>query len=351
VKGSLAGINEIERSLTIEDCYNLRQTGWGDYSDLRSFSIASQDIEYYNNGARVSEDYAMRFLKRGASTVYVAFDDNYAGERVKKISFRADRDQELPADTVVNSDGAGSFEILSAGKVATDSGTIVRRHGRLVDGSVIMSADYAHVVLNGEGRAAVVDIYDAPDVSGISIARGRIFSIDEGKSFKVSSMSILSGNEWVYTPVQREFTIDHDTIFLDENGYAERDAFMDYTDETDLDKVYNIVYDGARAVYVIDSGYARNYVTGTVYAAGEADLSLNDAKYYNTTTGAWVSVSNTNAIMTVTVQPNTIVGKGNAIVPAGSIAVGDKVRVLCVTLPDPVLSGASVEGTIILVEK
>lgn len=352
VKGELSGINDVQGQLVLKNSYALDKTGWSGYKNLTTYSLSGKDIEYYYNAKRISLDYAKQYFKRSDATVYVALENNYMGDRVRKVTFRIERDETLQPDTIIYSSGAGDFGILSHGQnINADTGTIVRRHGRLVDPQDIMSSDYAYVVLNGNNKAAVVDIIEAPGTSGIMVARGRVQSVKEGNSFKVQSMSVLSGNEWIYTPVQREFSIDHNTLFIDADGIADSSKFIGYTDATVVDKVYNIIADGSRAAYVVDSPYCTKGVKGTVYKLEAGTVYLKDAYYYNDDTGKWKVVSNRDATISVAILNETIIAKNNKIMTQAALETGDQIRVMTNSLPDPVSSGTQVDGYIIIVEK
>ncbi len=352
VKGQLTGLNPIQKQLEIKNAQSLGKAGWGNYKNLQKFSISAPDIEYYQDGNRISLDFAMQYLKRADGEVYLALENSVTGERVRKVTFRTGRDELLNPDTVISADGSGSFS-LTGGYVATDNGTIVRRHGRLVDGQNIMAPDYAFVSLNGAGKAAVVDIVDPPDTSGVIIARGRIMSVNDGQSFKVHSMSVLTGNEWAFTPVQREFTIDYDTLFLDTEGYVDRNKFIGYTQDSVVDKVYYFVTDGTKATHVVDAPYAVNMISGVIYENSADSLNLKDATYYTPKTGKWTTVSTKDAtasVATDALNTNCIIVKNNKVVLPNALQVGDRIRVLTEALP-PVAPGMEVTPAIILVDK
>ncbi len=352
VKGQLAGINAVQNQLQIQNAQTLTGTAWMNYKELQQFSIAAKDIEYYLDGKRITLDYAARNLKRASGEVYVALENSFTGERVRKVTFRSGRDTLLAPDTVVNSNNIDKFSfVTNTAGITTDIGTIVRRYGRLVDGKDIMTADYALVSLNGNNAAAIVDIYDAPGVSGVMIARGRVLSVDEGKSFKVQSMSILSGNNsWNYTPIAREFTIDYNSIFLDENGYYPYETFLGYTENTAIDQVYNIVVDGTRAARVVKAPYPKDAMRGTIYANANGTLSLKTTTYLDPA-GKWLSTSVTNATSTVTIPANAIVVKNNNVIPASELQINDQVRILTDKLPEKITSAEPINGYVVLVEK
>lgn len=351
IKGQLAGIEPVQNKLIVQNAQTLTKTGWGNYQTLQQFSINNKDIEYYYQGQRISLDYAQRYLKRSDGEVYIALENSASGERIKKITFRNGRDELLQPETVLASDGNGKFTTLSKSNIVTDSGTIVRRHGRLVDGNGILASDYIKASLNGGLTAAVVDITDAPDTSGILIARARVLSINEGKSFKAQSMSVLSGNSWVYTPVQREFTIDYNTLFFNGDGIVSSDTFIDYTAESVKDKAFNVVYDGSKALRIIEAPYARETVTGTIYEVSGDTVSIKDAKYYDRATGRWNTVSNVNSVLKITINANNaIIGKNNGLISVSGLEKGDLLKVMTDELPAKVIPESNIKGYIVFVE-
>lgn len=352
VKGKLVGFNPIQNKINLQDAQRLTESGWSGYRQIEQFDIAGQNIEYYYDGQPVTLSYVKTYLSHTDASVYLALENNYAGEKIRMVTFRSSRDELLKADTVLTADGNGGFNLLSnAEAIATDAGTIVRRNGRLVDGRQIIAPDYAVVSLNGLNTAAVVDITPAPATAGVMIARGRIYSVDQGRSFKVQSMSLFGGQSWSYTPIQREFSIDNNTLFMTAAGLTAIDEFIDYTDASVMDKVYNIVIDGGRAARVIDSPYVTQAVRGTIYAIDGNTVSLKDVYTYNTRNGRWSLISNRNATGTVTVPSHAVLVDRNQVVGTNALKVGQQIKVMTDTLPENITSGLSVTGYIILVER
>ncbi|MCL2565995.1 MAG: S-layer homology domain-containing protein [Defluviitaleaceae bacterium] len=359
VRGQLAGLEPMQRQMMVQNAQTLEGNGWSNFQNIMPISIAANDIEYFHNGNRISLDYAQRFLRRADGDVYIALENSPQGARARQVTFRDGRDELLPSDTIMHSTGTGSFSILSMpGDITTDAGTIVRRHGRLVPHGTILPSDYAVVSLNGGSRAAVVDIMSAPDVSGVNIARGRVQSVDEGRSFTVQSMSILTGNNWTFTPVQREFTIDHNTMFIRADGSISMalQAFMGFTDASILDDVFTIVYEGSRATRIIEAPFARQAVRGTIFTIGTNDegdrvAHIRNAEHLNPQNGTWHSISIRDATMTVTIPTNTAVARNNAVDTGQQLVVGDSIRVLTNTLPATMQTGVNVNGYLVFVDR
>lgn len=357
-KAQLLGINPTQNQLTLKNVQTLNEDGWSDYQQVKSLNLNnSQEVEYYYNNKRVSLDFAVSRLKNGYET-YVATQTAFGGEKAVKVTFRDSRDQLLSKDNIIYSDGNGNIGISNKSNISTDEGTIVVRHGRLTDGINIMVPDYATISLNGENKAAIVKIEDTPNTSGLMVQRGRIKSIDEGKSFTVQSEAILNDMKWSYTPIQRVFTIDYETQFYNADGWVEPNQFIDYTDQTSVDKVYTIITDGDRALQVIDSPYTRNGIRGTIYAVEAGDngntvVKLKDSYIYlaDQKTGAWTSISNKNTALNITIPNNYVIIKNNKSVGISELKVGNQIRVMTDVLNEKPTEADTINGYITFVEK
>jgi hypothetical protein len=352
----LAGINAIQNVLILEHAQNLSQVGWVNFTGLSQFSIAGNSIVYYYNNRRITRDEALRLFGRDTSaTVYVALENHFAGTRVSMVSFRTQREERLPADTIIGADGTGRFWLSGhTNAIDTDNGTIVRRHGRLVSGMDVLPGDYAAVVLNGAGTAAVIDITPRPDTSGLQIMRARITRVWDGESFRVASMSQLFGTNWVFTPLQREFTIDTRTIFMPYGSYN-LNTFITYTDASIYDQVFTIVTDGARASHIIAHPFANRAVRGTLVSdvnAGAASFMLRDVAVQDPVTNRWRPLSAINNTMTVFLDNTTLIGRNNEIVQRGLLQAGDQLLILSeeITIAPGEATPGNTHARIILVE-
>jgi hypothetical protein len=275
----------------------------------------------------------------------------------------------------------GGFTMLSNdGNIVYDAGTIVRRNGRLVEGSHIRGADYAVVSLNGHNTAAVVDITPAPATSGVQIVRGLVYSVDQGRSYRVQSIQTFTGFEWQYAPIQREFSIDVNTLFINETGgVTSINDFIDYTPDSVVNNLYTVVVDGGRAARVIDMPFmneSRNAsaarrmmpIRGTIYEIGGNTVSLRDAHFFDSRRGwvpvpspvhnrafdertrTWENVSDRPS-GSVDIQANSIVIDRNQVVSTGSLQVGQQIQVMTLPWIDNINSEFSAEGYIVLVER
>lgn len=352
IKGELGSINTLQNKVSIQNAYTLTKDGWTDYKDVLQLSIANNDIEYYYENSKVSLDYFNQYLKRGSGEVYIALENSYSGDVISKITYRNSRDELLDSDLVTNTNGVGTISIPSySSNITIDDGTIIRKNGRIISANSIDIYDYARISLNSSGKAAIIDIYDEPITSGVLVARGRVTSIDENKSFTVSSISLLSGNSWIYSPVEREFSIDANTYFITSEGIKRISEFIGYSDESSIGQVFTIIYDGTKATHIIESPYANKVMSGTVYSVDidNSEVSVKNGSYFNSSS-IWTSISNVNSAFTIDIETNTIVIKNNKVTDITALETGDNIRVFTEILPSEITGGVSVTGRIIFVD-
>jgi len=348
LKGQLAGINPTQNQLLVQNVQTLTKTGWTNYKQTANFNLTGRDIEYYHNGKQISLDYALKYFKRSDGEVYIALENNYAGEKVRKVTFRFGRDELLGADTVLYSDGNGNFSVMSnAGdNISTDAGTIVRRYGRLVDGAGIAIPDYAVVSLNGGNNAAVVDIADAPTNAGVQIYRGQVLSVDEGKTFDALLQRQLvpfwaNYKQWNQMFLNNKvYDIDYNTKFLTPTGLLSYDKFIDYQSAVAGDpgqvygQFYNIITEGSRAAWIIDSPICLMpnqpslvySVRGTVYGIEQGALHIKDA-YYLAANGGSVKIASPGTLV-INLQTESVILKNNQVVGQNSVVIGNDITVI-----------------------
>ena len=387
VRGQLTTIGGIQNQMQIQNAQSLERTGrWINYLPIATYDISGgSQIEYFFDGRPVTLGYVQNNLRFSGAEVYIALENHHGGERVRMVSFRSGRDELLNPDTVLGTDGHGGFHVLTNdGLIQTDPGTIVRRNGRLVDGRNIFPWDHAVVALNGRNNAAVVDIADAPGYSGVMIARGRVYSVDQGRSFRVQSIALFDGTEWHYTPIQREFAIDHDTLFFNSEGMTSINDFVDFGPDSAFFNVYNIVIDGSRAARVMDTPYPNQALRGIIHAIEGDTVHLRNVHFHDgnwarqdgwgTFSGRWLPLSvnapnpayglrdqPNSSVAEITVLPSSIIVDRDQLVGVNGLRVGDQIRVMTDyrTIRDDTLdrpdrrppNGVTVDGYVILVER
>ncbi|MCL2188952.1 MAG: S-layer homology domain-containing protein [Defluviitaleaceae bacterium] len=363
VMGQLSRFTPAQNQLQIANATELTPEGWRNHQPLAMYNIGGSNVRYFFDGREVTLSFLNRYLQRGSGTVYIAMENNFAGERIAMVSVRSGRDELLQPESVLSA-AAGTFNLLGiSGNIETDAGTIVVRNGRLVDPTQIQADDWARVALNGHNTAAVVDISQAPSHEGVQIVRGRVTRVWPHQSFRVETMSTFDGLRWHYTPIPREFTIDHDTIFLLDGGVGSINDFIGFTPDSVVGQVFNVIVEGGRAAFVIEMPFTEPFpslpnapghltLRGTIWDADGDSLDLRDVSVLNPRTGAWVPISLVDASGTVAIQENPIIIDRDRMVSANHLRAGQQIRVLTNTPLNTVTigSGLEAEGFIIIVE-
>ncbi|MFV0503566.1 MAG: hypothetical protein ACK5LT_06320 [Lachnospirales bacterium] len=333
LKCQVAGIDTIQGNLMVQNALSLKVNGWQNYSEIRELPIKNNNTEIYHNGNRVSYDYATKFLKRTNGEVYIAMENSYTGPSIKKVSFYDGRDSFIPSDTIVEATSNSIVLSNNNKNLNTSQSTIVVRNGRLVNENNLMPYDYAKVAVNG-GKAAVVEVTPRSVNTGLLTVRGRIKSVNNGENFTVQSMAIFENDKWIYTPVERTFQIDYNTTFINgEGGTYSYTEFIDYTDGTVVDSVYNVVANGTHADYVVSSPYAKNIIIGDIYNIEDATVYLSNV-YYLDENNTWAKVSNKNNTAVVTIDPTTVFIKNSNVVNINQFKVGESIRIATDFLDD-----------------
>lgn len=354
-RGQLGNWDKSQRTITLLNTYTLGNTGWRDYTKTKKLDISNKNIEYYKDGNRIDLDFANNYLRNDHIEVYVAMEKYYDQEKVLKVTFRDGRDSVLNFDNVTYSAGGDRFKMLqSSNFIDTDNGTIVVKNGKLVEDGNILSPDYAQVVMNGNNRAAVVNITPEPGNDATSIFRGRIQSIDSNESFQVQSHSVLKDMSWIYSPIPRMFTVGYDTVIIDEDGMIPQSEFIDYSAITKVDQVYTIISDGTKAKYLIKNPYTTEGLKGEIYELGDNLINIKDTIVYDREDSTWKDLSYTNSYAEINLLNNSIILKNNKIISQDELQEGDKIRVLTTEFLIDKLKledARDVQGYVILVEK
>lgn len=350
-RGQISSFNNVQDTLSLKNAQTLSKMGWVNYQNQVSLGLGDH-VEYFFDGNQVGWDYVEKYLKHKGQ-VYVAVEEYYGSEVTKKLTFREGTDYVVKPSQVVYSNGAGFFRIDGDKKtLKTDDGTIVVRNGRLVSEQNIMIPDYAQVVAKGS-QAAIVNIMQSPITDNIKIYRGRIKSIVQGANIKVQSHAELRDMKWLYSPVQSGYSMNYETIIIDNNGIVPLDKFIDYTDNSRVDDVYTIFALANTAQYVVKQPYVKEGVRGEIYDISSAgNISLRDTYFYNQKTDSWRDFSAKNKGSVINTVASTVIIKNGEIVPISQLEMGDKIRVMSDKNLDAVNKSGSnaVDGYIIYVE-
>ncbi|MFP4697185.1 MAG: S-layer homology domain-containing protein [Eubacteriales bacterium] len=324
-KGQLWSYNKLQNTVTLLNSYELSKTGWTNLRKSTSFKIDDKELEVFYNGRQISLNEAIHRVGQTSANAYVALD-NF--NKISKINIEDSNDRVLDYDYVLNSDGGRSFRLFNTiNPINITPGTIVLRNGRLVEPSSILSPDYTQVVMN-RTEATVVNIINEPGNSALTISRGRINEIDDYNSFEVNSQGMLNDMNWSYSPIERTYTIDHETIIKDEDGIIPLENFKDYEEYSQVDEVFTIISEGTKAKYLIKNPYSTEGFTGTIYEIEEDNFKIKDVEVYDVENKSWDVLSNESNYSSVIIEENSIVLKNNQASTLGELENGDRVRVL-----------------------
>ena len=349
-KGRLGSYNPIQKELTIFDKYNLANDGWRSYEISHKFML-DNNMEIYYNGKRVDLNYATKLSNTNA---FIATEKYYDSEKICRINLTDTRDTVLDFDYVLDSNGGNLFTLFGTNKqINTDLGTIIVRDGRLVDATNIISPDYTQVVLQSSNKAAIVNIQREPGNNALTISRGRVKNIEDNQTVVFSSQGILKEMKWIYSPIERTYVIDYNTLIIGEEGITGIDSFKDYGETSQVDDVYTIVSEGTKAKYLVKNPHCTEGISGKIYELGEDNIAVRDVLVYNTSLNKWQQLSLTNSYGTVTIPKNSIILKNNKRITSDELEIGDKIKVLTdENLADKLKleSSREVTGYIMLVE-
>ncbi len=327
VKGTFVGYNAIQGEIQLSNAQTLETSGWANTDLLDTLSLKSNEqIKVYINDVETNVSNFNRLLKANTDyEVYLAVEQNYNGPKVKYMTAYDGRDTLLNTDVITNVTSNGKILLQSmANEYKVKKNAIVVKNDKLVTNSALQPYDLVQVSLNG-GDASVVKVIDSIDNTGIQVARGRIQSVNENKDFTVKSLVLLENNKWTYSPIERTYQIDNDTIYLTADGEVQDiSTFIGYTDTSVINKVYNIIADGGYAKYIIESPYVNEDVNGTVYKVEDGVVYLKDVNYYDKESASWKSVGVKNNTATVNLVENSVTIKDSEVIDPSKIEVGDK---------------------------
>jgi len=330
-KGKLGTISISQETISILNSYELIQTGWKNYTTAITLDISKEDIEYYHEDERVTLAYVDNYLRIDDIDMYVATEKYFDKEKITKVTFRENRDSVLAYSNVTTTNGFNELETQNHdGTIKIDNGTIVVKNDKLISVSNVMAPDYTQVVLNGNNQAAVIKVKPEPNNDSISVMRGRIAHINDYEDFTVMSHALLSDMDWIYSPIERTYEIDYETIIKDEENILGINEFIGYSDISKVDEVYTIIAEGVKATHIIKGPYCLEGVIGEVF---EVDLEnsiilLKDTLAYDKTTKQWNELSRPNSYSETELFNESIIIKNNKVIALEELELGDRLRLM-----------------------
>ncbi len=327
VKGTFVGYNPIQGEIQLSNAQSLETSGWANTKLLDTLSLKAKDApKVYINDVETNVTNFNRLLKANTDyQVYLAVEQNYNGPKVVHMTAYDGRDTLLNTDQITNVTSNGKILLQStANEYKVKKNAIVVKNDKLVTNTALQPYDLVQVSLNG-GDASVVKVVDSIENTGIQIARGRIQTVNDNKDFTVKSLVLLENNKWTYSPIERTYQIDRNTVYLTSDGEVnDISTFIGYTDTSVINKVYNIIADGSYAKYIIESPYVNDDVNGTVYKVEDGVVYLKDVNYYDKESKSWRAVGVSNNTATINLVENSVTIKDSEVIDPSKIEVGDK---------------------------
>lgn len=328
-KGEPRNYDEVKETFSLVNSYTLSDVGWMDYTQMQSFELSDDGVEVYFEGDRISLSYMEKYLIQPDMMAFAVTENHFGEEKLAKLILEDGWDEVLAPTNVTYSDGNDTIRLVSSvDDIYLNDGTIVVKDGHIVSPGSILSPDYAQVVLGDDNYAVMVNITPEPNNDALSILRGRIDSIDPLEGFKVESNAMLKEMAWIYSPVEREFTLSYDTVIIDADGRIPVSDFIDYSEVSKVDEVYTIIVDGTEATHLYHNPYATEGVSGIIYDTDDSTIYLRDAYVYDGETMQWEILSLRNNYAEIALETATVVIKNNQVVEVDDLKFGDQIRVL-----------------------
>lgn len=348
-KGTITKIDNMSDKITVMGLQVFNKGIW-ERTEWKGFKtiLLSDDYRIFSENTLLDSEDANKLLY--SNEAYIAVERTYGGEeKAVLLSYRNSMDTAVPltGDTISNViSGSENFMLSRENqKVNYSDGSIVVKYGRLVTGNSLSNNDTAYFALNrdystGNYYASVVKIDEPQVASGITVYRGRISEINDGKDFTIESFSQLQGTDWRYSNTPKTFNITFDTRVLIEEGILNIRDFKGYGEDSYLRRTVYVVADGINSVLVSTAPYGIENIKGTVFAKDNKQIELRKVSTYDAATYMWVN----RADASIDLLENTVIIRNGRVSNSADIVKGVSVRVL---KKDSSLAG---DGYIIFVE-
>jgi len=239
-------------------------------------------------------------------------------------------------------------------RIYYDSGTLVIRDNRLIDGDSIKSGEdvviFAERSEDGSVRAKLVMVNSPGTESRYTLYKGNLSKILSRSRFEIGASYILTTNDWKGSYGRSEFYYDYQTRFLlanAETGERLSDNQFYNLDEDDwIDQYVYVIADGDRALAVIlqddDLSLGLEMVSrGEISTVDANKLVLRDVRNWSRVSDSWTAQSDP---LTVYTKYAVVARNGEGKEPS-SLQAGDPVYLLRFSL-----EGSEIYAGLILVE-
>ncbi len=312
---------------------------------------AASDIEAYSGSRKLS---LLELEKYRGNYAYFVTARRGDQERVVKLVVRESTARKVTGKVQEINGTLNSLAVkYEPDRIYYDSGTIVIKDNRLIDGDAINSGDDVVIFAERESdnsiRARLIMVNTPESESRYTLYRGYIRAIMDRSRFEIGSTSRMEDHKWRGGYSYTQFYYDYQTTFLYTDGdVVER--FGDYNfynrDEEleDLDVYVIAEGDKALAVIILDDMEFRSEVIsrGTVTAVSSEEVSIGSYSNWSSYTESWQMQTGD---LTLKLKYAVAARNGEGKDPS-ALRVGDPVYLLRASVGD----GTDVYATLILVE-
>jgi len=331
-KAGFENYKDDTKEIYVNDVKSFGKSSFDWTSDLGIKKLALSDgCKVYVDGVQVTQDKLNNIDPD--STVYAVTKSDFGDqEKVMAISINTQQIANMPIynDSLMKLDTLNGRILLKNSQVSLPyrDETIFVRDGRIVSYNNINADDALNVAsgfykgING-GYAAIVVAGDPVKSDYFEIYRGRIFQINDGTNFTLTSYSQLEDYDFKFYNTPKSFDITSKTRLIGDSGLISMRDFTTSGSGSYYNKnVYVVAKDGA-AILISTAPYSNmyNYKADVAKVTGST-IELTNGRIYNTSTYEW----NVAALNSVNVLSNTIILKGDKVIKADELVKGDKLK-------------------------
>ncbi len=313
---------------------------------------AASDVEAYSGSKKLS---LLELEKYRGDYAYFVTARRGDQERVVKLVVREDTARKVTGKVQETNSTLNSLTVkYEPDRIYYDSGTIVIKDNRLIDGDAINSGDDVVIFAVRESdnsiRARLIVVNSPESESRYTLYRGYLREVLDRSRFELGSTTRMEDHKWRGGYSYSQFYYDYQTKFLYSDGdVVER--FGDYSfynrdeDFEDLDVYLIAEGDKALAMIIQDGLEFRSEVIsrGTVAAISSDEVEIGNYSNYSPYTESWQPQTGEN--LRLKLKYAVVARNGEGKEPS-DLRVGDPVYLLRASVGD----GTDVYATLILVE-
>lgn len=312
---------------------------------------AAQDIEAFLGNRKLS---LLELEKYRGDYAYFVSARRGDQERVVKLVVREDTERKVSGKVQEVNASLNCLTVkYEPDRLYYDSGTIVIRDNRLIDGDAINSGDDVVVFAERESdnsiRARLIVVNSPESESRYSLYRGYLREVLDRSRFEVGSTDRMEDNKWRGNYSYTKFYYDYRTRFLfaDSDGVeriSDSKFYNSDEDYEDLDVYVISEGDKALAVIILDGiqFISEGISRGSITAISNDEMDIGNVSDWSSYTESW---STPGGDLRLKTKYAVAARNGEGKDPTG-LRVGDPVYLLRASVG----AGTDIYATLILVE-